>query len=73
MENVGFLGIDQYGEYYQIKKHPRKELLEQIGSTKASKMYRSQKDNKNRHVGYIIKKLWIEVFTVSLWKKTIIN
>lgn len=68
MERLGFIGIDQYGYKYIIKKYPRKELLEQIGHRYASRMYRDLKDGKVRHIGYVIAGRWIEVFSVCSWR-----
>jgi len=65
---LGYLGIDQYGQHYTIKKHPRKELLEQLGSTHASKMYVDLKSGGSREKGYVISGLWIDVYQVHLWK-----
>ena len=69
MTQLGLMAIDQYGTHYTIEKSPRKELLEQLGSTHADKMYRDTKDGKTRHSGYIIAGLWLEIFTVGLWKE----
>ena len=51
---LGYMGIDQYGTTYKLNKYPRKELLEQLYATGASKMYVDIK-----HIGYIITGLWI--------------
>jgi len=66
---LGYLGIDQYGQRYKIDKHPRKELLEQLGRSNASKMYCDTKAGKVRHDGYIIAGLWISVYRVCEWKQ----
>ena len=66
---LGYIGFDQYGQKYTIKNHPRKELLEELYATHAEKMYRDTKDGHTRHVGYIIKGLWIEIFEVHQWKE----
>jgi hypothetical protein len=68
---IGFIGIDQYGNYYKIDKNPRKELLEKFGVKHAEKMYVDTKDRKIRHCGYIISRHWIEVYIVSVWKEAI--
>lgn len=68
MKLLGFLAIDQYGQHYTIKKHPRKELLEHFGATHADKMYCDTKDGKTKHVGYIISGLWLEVYSVNEWR-----
>ena len=69
MKQVGFLGIDNYGTCYHMQKHPRKELLEQIGATKAHKMYIDTEGGKSRHVGYVINGLWINIYQVYQWKE----
>ena len=56
-----FIGHDQYGNHYNLKKHPRKELCEQLNSKHASKMY-IHRSNEIYHIGYIILGHWIEVF-----------
>ena len=66
---VGYLGIDQYGQHYTIKKHPRKELLNRLGRTKASNLYCDTKSGGIRHVGYVIADLWIEIFKIHQWKE----
>jgi len=67
---LGYLGIDQYGTHYIIDKHPRKELLVKTGHKHTSKMYRDVKGGA-LHVGYIIADLWIEVFRVCQWKDAV--
>ena len=68
MKTLGFIGIDQRGEHYPIKKHPRKELLEQLGRKHARKMHVDLKDGGYRHIGYVIGDLWINVYRIGLWK-----
>lgn len=58
-----FIGIDQYGGKYYIKKHPRKELLEQLYATKADKMY----IDDGVHIGYVIKGLWISIYKLHIF------
>lgn len=65
---LGYLGIDQYGRSYHLKKHPRKELLEKLGATHADKMYVDNKDGKSKCTGYIINGLWIDVYAICVWK-----
>lgn len=64
---LGLLGIDQHGEHYNIQKHPRKELLEQLGRKHADKMYVDLKDGATLHKGYVIGGLWISVYEVHRW------
>jgi len=59
-----YLGLDQYGAHYAIRKHPRKELLEQLGRQHAAKMY-LEVNGRARHCGYVIAGLWIDVFAVQ--------
>jgi len=56
-----YIAITQRGQPFFIRKHPRKELLEQIGVKHAEKMYRDRKDG-TYHVGYVISGHWLEVF-----------
>ena len=67
-KQVGYIGQDQYGHYYHIDKHPRKELLKQLGRSKAQKMYVDTASGKAREKGYVIGGLWISVYRVHLWK-----
>lgn len=68
MRQLGFIGIDQYNNSYQIHKHPRKELMEQTGCEHAEKMYCDTKDGCYKHIGYVIGGHWIRVFRVMDWK-----
>ena len=63
-KQLGFLGLDQYGEHYTIKANPRKELCEQLGRKHVSKMYC---DPDARHVGYIIAGRWINIYRICEW------
>ncbi len=65
---LGYLGIDQYGQHYNIKAHPRKELPGQLGLKHADKMYCETTDGKIRDKGYIIGGLWIDIHEVHSWK-----
>lgn len=60
-----YVGIDQYNNIYWIKKHPRKELLEQLYATKADKMY----IGNGVHIGYVIKGHWITVYKLHIANK----
>lgn len=66
---LGYIGIDQYGHHYHIEKHPRKELLEQLGRQHANKMYCDLKGGGVRHKGYVIAGLWIDVYRICRWKE----
>jgi len=70
-KQVGFLGIDQYGQRFILRQYPRKELLEQLGYKHANKMYTELKDGSSYHSGYIVGIHWIEVFSVFTWKRSI--
>lgn len=60
------IGIDQYGHTYWLGRHPRKELLEQLGRMHADKMYRDDTSTQgHHHAGYVIGGLWIDVFRVE--------
>ena len=66
---LGYMGIDQYGTTYKLNKYPRKELLEQLYATGASKMYVDTTTGDIKHIGYIITGLWIQVYTINSWKE----
>ena len=58
-----FIAMDQYGQHWPIKEHPRKELLAIFGRRHAAKMYVDRKGhNRPLHVGYIIAGHWVDVF-----------
>ena len=56
------IAIDQYGRAYRLTKYPRKELLELLGTTHAQKIYRDTVSGEVKHVGYLIRGLWLDVF-----------
>ena len=65
---LGYIGIDQYGQYYPLKTaHPRKELMERIGTSHADKMYVDTKDGATKHIGYIMGRFWIAVYEIHEW------
>lgn len=68
-----YMGIDQYGNTYHGLTYPRKDLAERLGYNPGSlhKMYMDTTENKTCHVGYIIGGLWIELFEVKPYRKTI--
>ena len=68
MKELGYIGLDQYGKHYVIKKSPRKELLEYFGVKHADKMYIDTKEGKQKHKGYIIAGNWIDVYRIGEWK-----
>jgi hypothetical protein len=64
---LGYLGVDQYGNRFKIDRHPRKELLQQLGRKHADKMFIDTKDGQSKHVGYVVSGLWITVYEVHEW------
>lgn len=68
MSLLGYIGIDQYGDHYHIKQHPRKELLEQLGTSHASKMYCDLNNGGTKEKGYVIAGRWIDVYQLHAWK-----
>ena len=59
-----YMGHDQYGNYYILNDHPRKELMEQLGSSHVDKMY-IQRGDEIVHVGYVIAGHWVTVFGIE--------
>jgi len=59
------LGLDQYGHAYRIVKHPRKELVKQVGGGRVSKMYVDKTDGSVKQIGYVVGDHWIEVFKLQ--------
>lgn len=65
---LGYIGIDQYGQHYHLTEHPRKELLEQLGASRAANMYADTTGGKVKHKGYVISGHWIDVYAIHEWK-----
>ena len=64
------MGNDQYGGlYHDLGKHPRKELLNQLGYKTAQKMYRDKKDGSIVHCGYVIGHYWITLFHIEPFER----
>jgi hypothetical protein len=64
------MGIDQYGKtYHNLGKYPRKALLERLGYTTAQKMYRDKRDGSTAHCGYVIGRMWIELYKVEPFER----
>ena len=59
------IAIDQHGRAYRLTKYPRKELLELLGATGAQKIYRDTVSGEVKHVGYLIRGLWLDVFRLA--------
>ena len=64
MNQLGFLGIDQYGTNYNIKKYPRKELIEKIGRSNVSIMYTEDKTGNSKKIGYVVGQFWITLYRI---------
>lgn len=65
---LGYIGIDQYGNYYKLKKYPRKELMEKFNVQHISKMY-VDRNRETKHIGYIISGHWVSIYEVHEWKE----
>jgi len=70
-----FIGIDNNNHIYWIKKHPRKELLEQLAPYSKSSVNLMYHDASNgKPIGYVIgqghgyESNWIQVFKINEWK-----
>lgn len=56
-----YMALDQYGTtFHNLGPHPRKALLERLGTKRASKMYIGE----GVHVGYVISGHWLNVYEV---------
>lgn len=64
---LGYLGLDNFGNYYRIDKYPRKELLDYLGYKHADKMYTDTLSGKTKHIGYIIGQHWIRIYEIHDW------
>ena len=65
-----YMGLDQYGTtYHNLGPHPRKELMDRLCVSHASKMYVDKTSGKSVHVGYVISNLWISLYTVEPFEK----
>ena len=60
-----YMAVDQYNQTYHGLRHPRKDLLERLGRSKASKMYIDRKDGEAVHVGYVIAGQWLTIYEVK--------
>ena len=66
-----FMAIDQYGQtYHDLGSHPRKKLIERIGSGHVSKMYLDKKDGGSVHVGYVIGQHWLTLYEVKPFERS---
>ena len=63
------LAVNQYGGKDIIEgKHPRKELLNLYGGSKADRMYRDKADGTPTHIGYVIREFWVELYKMEPWE-----
>ncbi len=61
-----YMAIDQYGQTHHGLEHPRKDLMEKLGSRHAHKMYvDSMSKGTAIHIGYVIAGLWLTVYEVK--------
>ena len=62
------LARNEYGNVITLPGiHPRKELCEKLGRKHADKVYMTNKNNTNFHIGYVIAGQWWELYVP--WKK----
>lgn len=62
--------VDQYGTKLVLEgKHPRKELLEELGRKHADRIYVDTKDGRTLHVGYIVAGSWWSFYNVTRWER----
>jgi hypothetical protein len=66
---TGYVAIDQYGHTLPIRRHPRKELCEQLGAKTAHRLYWDRPDGSAEHVGYVIGGLWLRVYRLAPFKE----
>ena len=64
-----YMAVDQYGTTFHGLQHPRKDLLEKVGRSHASKMFVDTKAGQTLHVGYIIGQQWFTVYEVNRMEK----
>jgi len=63
------MAISQYGDKAALySDHPRKELLQKFGQSKAAKMYCDRKDGSAVHIGYIVGGLWWTFYKMERWE-----
>jgi hypothetical protein len=68
---LGYIAIDQYGDTIKLTntKHPKKQLMKKLNVGYASKMYTDTKNNKTKHIGYIINNRWYQIYKIYEWFK----
>ena len=62
---ANYMATDQYGNTFHGLKHPRKDLMEKIGSKHVEKMYVDLKSGGSRQKGYVIGGHWLSVYEVT--------
>ena len=62
---MNYIGLDQHGNVYPIQRHPRAELMEQVGRKNARKMYCDRNNGKSYFIGYCVGQYWIRVYGVE--------
>lgn len=68
------LARDQYGNTLWLEgKHPRKELLEELGATHCQKQYRDKLDGTTVHNGFIVNGSWYTLYNVAPWEQSASN
>ena len=67
-ETISYMATDQYGNTYHDLKHPRKDLMNQLGSQHVDKMYMDTVSGETHHIGYIIAGHWLNVYSVGTFK-----
>jgi hypothetical protein len=71
---LGYLAIDERtGQQLNLSSpnSPRKQLLEKLGASSASKIYCDTKDGKTRHTGYIVRGGWWRIYKVCEWNDAV--
>ena len=68
---LGYMAIGHFGTTIHMNnpdKPPRKQLLDKLGATHATKMYVDSSDGKTHHVGYIVNNEWFTIYEVHGWE-----
>jgi len=66
-----YMAMDNFGNtYHGLGQHPRKELIERIGSGHVRKMYSDKKDGGSVHVGYVIGQHWLTLYEVKPFERS---
>lgn len=56
------VAIDQYGRVFRYGAHARKDLMRQLDSKHADKMYVDKRKGPPMHIGYIIRGHWLTLY-----------